>query len=183
MKDNFVEIERKFLIASFPDGLPLKGRFEVCQAYLSTEPEVRIRRGAAADGDAAYFLTVKSGGGLARREVELRIQEEQFRALADMVPYPFIKKEFRVYALPGGLDLECSLVDGGLDTGFMYAEVEFPSVEAAERFTPCFGYVREITHCSGYKMKNYWKRTRAETCPAPAPEMFAMNQAAKRETL
>ncbi len=160
MENTFMEIERKFLLSAFPEDLPLKGRFEVCQAYLSTEPEVRIRRRTAESGETAYFLTIKSGGGLARREVELSIQGEQFQALADMVPHPFIQKELRLYELPGGLELECSLVDRGSETEFMYAEVEFPSVKAAERFTPCFGYDREITRCPGSGMKHYWRRTR-----------------------
>lgn len=162
MENKFMEIERKFLLTSFPEGLLLKGRFQVCQAYLSTEPEVRIRRRTAEGGEEAYFLTVKSGAGLARREVELPIQAEQFRALADMVPHPFIQKELRLYELPGGLELECSLVDRGSETEFMYAEVEFPSVEAAESFAPCFGYEKEITRCPGSGMKHYWRRTRTE---------------------
>ena len=90
----------------------------------------------------------------------MSIRAEDFYALTEMVPYSFIKKEYRVYELPNGLQLECSLVDEGSSFAFMYAEVEFPSEEEAEAFAPCFDYVGEITQCADYKMKNYWKRTR-----------------------
>lgn len=83
------------------------------QAYLSLEPEVRIRRYVKDGLDAAYLLTIKSGDGLVRREVEFEISREQFYALAEMISAPFISKDFRVYQLPNGLELECSLVDGG----------------------------------------------------------------------
>lgn len=160
MPNQFTEIERKFLIESFPSNLPLKRQLNAYQAYLSTEPEVRIRRTEVAGKDMAYFLTVKSSGTLVRQEVEMSICAEHFYALADMVPHSFIKKKFCVYELPNGLQLECSSVDEGSSFEFMYAEVEFSSVEEAESFMPCFDYVAEITHCADYKMKNYWKRTR-----------------------
>lgn len=162
MNDRFTEIERKFLLKAFPDGLPLKRQLHAYQAYLSTDPEVRIRRSNIGGNDVAHYITVKSNGELVRREVEMPISGDDFYALADMVPYPFIKKEFRVYELPNGLELECSLVDAGLSTEFMYGEVEFPSEEDAENFVPCFDHVGEITHCTDYRMKNYWKRTRLE---------------------
>ena len=160
MSNQFMEIERKFLLESFPANLPLKKQLNTYQAYLSVEPEVRIRRTETDEKDVAYFLTIKSNGTLVRKEVEMIVCAENFYALAEMVPYSFIKKEYRVYELPNGLQLECSLVDGGSSCEFMYAEVEFPSVEEAERFAPCFDYVGEITQCADYKMKNYWKRTR-----------------------
>ena len=160
MQNSFTEIERKFLIDSFPEGLPLKGQYQVRQGYLSFDPEVRVRRRAAVGQEAACFLTIKSGSGLVRREVELEISQSHFDALARMIPQPFITKDFRVYQLPGGLALECSLVDKGMDSEFMYAEVEFPSVEAAVRFAPLPFFGREVTDDPAYRMKNYWKKTR-----------------------
>lgn len=55
MPNQFAEIERKFLLDSFPTDLPLKQQFEVYQAYLSIEPEVRIRRKEITD-DPAYKM-------------------------------------------------------------------------------------------------------------------------------
>lgn len=140
----------------------MKESFQVYQAYLSTNPEVRIRRNVADGEDFSYFIAIKSDGKLTRREVEIPISKDHFYALTDMIEQEFISKEFRIYELPNGLELECSLVDSGLSSEFMYAEVEFRSIEEAERFKPCFDYVGEITRCDDYKMKNYWRRTRGE---------------------
>ena len=161
MQSNFMEIERKFLINSFPTDLPLKEEFQVYQAYLSIDPEVRIRRNVVQGQDVAYFLAIKSGGKLVRQEVELHISKEQFYALAETVEHPFVLKDFRIYQLPDELELECSLVDKGQKTEFMYAEVEFPSVQAAESFEPLPCFTADVTKDSSYKMKNFWKRTRS----------------------
>lgn len=160
---SFTEIERKFLMDSLPTNLALKEEFQVYQAYLSIDPEVRIRRNVIGGRDWAYFIAVKSNGELVRREVEIPISKDYFYALAEMVAHPFITKDFRIYQLPNGLELECSHVDKGLNTEFMYAEVEFPSVQAAEDFVPLPNFTADVTSNSSYKMKNYWKRTRLST--------------------
>ena len=160
MQSGFTEIERKFLIDTFPDDLPLLHTQRVFQAYLSLEPEVRLRR-AEQDGQVtARSLTIKSGGGLVRREVRIDLSKEQFDALAELIPQPFISKDYRVYRLPGGLELECSLVDEGMDTAFLYAEIEFPSVEAAKAFPPLPLFKQEVTENPAYRMNRYWKETR-----------------------
>ena len=64
MSNQFIEIERKFLLESFPVKFPLKKQLTTYQAYLSTEPEVRIRRSEADGRDVAHFLTIKSNGTL-----------------------------------------------------------------------------------------------------------------------
>lgn len=160
MNNQFSEIERKFLIDSFPADLPLKSACQVYQAYLSFDPEVRIRRAVRDGRDVARSLTVKSDGGLVRREVRLELSKAQFDALSELIGRPFITKDYRVYQLPDGLELECSLVDQGMKSEFMYAEIEFPSVEAAEGFTPLPWFRREVTEDPVYRMKHYWQSTR-----------------------
>lgn len=160
MQNSFTEIERKFLIDAFPTDLPLKRQHQVYQAYLSLDPEVRIRRSAADGQDTAYFLTIKSGHGLVREEVELDLSKAHFYALANMIEHPFVTKEFRVYQLPGGLELECSLVDKGMRSEFMYAEVEFPDVDTAKSFVVLPFFKQEVTEDPAYRMKHYWKTTR-----------------------
>lgn len=160
MPNQFTEIERKFLIGSFPTDLPLKEEFQVYQAYLSIDPEVRIRRNEKDGKDTAYYLAIKSSGEMVRKEIEIPISKEHFYALAEMVTQPFITKDFRIYQLPNDLLLECSHVDKGCDTEFMYAEIEFPSVQDAENFQPLPNFTADVTNDSSYKMKNFWKATR-----------------------
>lgn len=160
MQNSFTEIERKFLIDSFPADLPLIRQHQVYQAYLSLDPEVRIRRNVKDGQDIAYFLTIKSGHGLVREEVELDISKAHFYALAKMIERPFVSKDFRVYQLPDGLELECSLVDKGTSSEFMYAEIEFPNVDAAKNFAVLPAFKKEITEDPAYRMRDHWKKTR-----------------------
>ncbi len=152
-----MEIERKFWLDRFPEGLPLVKRLQTWQGYLYTDPaEVRIRRSRVEDtGEEYYRLCIKSQGDLSRHEVETDLTREQFEELCLLLEpgKPLIHKDYRAYDLGGGLVLECSVVDDG---AFAYAEVEFDSEEAARAWTPpdCLG--RETTYESGFRMKKYW---------------------------
>ena len=75
MPNQFAEIERKFLLKSFPTDLPLKEEKAVYQAYLSIDPEVRIRRNVVDGRDATHFLAIKSNGDLVRQEVEIPLPQ------------------------------------------------------------------------------------------------------------
>lgn len=156
-----MEIERKFLIDRFPDVLPLISECEMHQLYISVMPTVRARSKKTSDGET-YRLTVKGSGELVREEIEIDISKEQFDGLCRVAEKEPIKKLLRCYALPDGLVLECSLVDEGTKTEFMYAEVEFESVEAAEKFDVPDFLGQEVTYDNSWKMNNYWKRTRLE---------------------
>lgn len=150
-----MEIERKFLISGFPEGLPLLGEAVLDQGYLCTDPVVRIRS-KEQDGRTTYRLCFKGEGRLVRQETEMDLTAEQFSELKNLLRAPMVRKQFRVYALPGGERLECSLVDGA----FYYAEVEFPTVEAAHAFNSPAFLGREVTEEEGFSMSDYWKTRR-----------------------
>ena len=61
-----MEIERKYLIDSLPEHLDDFPHKELEQAYLCTNPVVRVRR----EGEE-YVLTYKSGGLMVREEYNL----------------------------------------------------------------------------------------------------------------
>lgn len=71
-----MEIERKFLIKSLPDDLNHYPCDTLTQAYISTEPVIRVRQ-----KNTDYILTLKSAGLLAREEVEMPLSEESFAHL------------------------------------------------------------------------------------------------------
>lgn len=152
-----MEIERKFLLSKFPHTeLELLSYHEIEQGYLSVNPEVRIRHKNPCKPGNDCTLTIKSDGHLCREEIELELTLEQYKQLRAMISFQLITKLYQRYKLPDGLVAECSAVDLGLETSFMYAEVEFESKEQALQFEPpvCFG--PEITYDESYKMKNYW---------------------------
>lgn len=157
-----MEIERKFLIEKFPN-LPLKEGSVVEQGYLSDSPEVRFRRKMVIhDGydKCSHICCVKGDGDLTRPEVEFEIDEQTYLDVKRKIGLTFISKACSSYELPGGLLLECSLVDSSMPTKFMYAEVEFETEEQASAFIPPSFLGEEVTKDKSYKMKNYWKRTR-----------------------
>lgn len=156
------EIERKFLIDSFPDALPLRSECHMRQKYLSVMPTVRARSKKTKDKET-YRITIKGPGELCREEIEVSITKEQFEGLMRIAGKEPIKKHKKCYTLPDGNILECSLVDEGKETSFMYAEVEFRSVKEAEDFSPPEFLKKEVTYDNSYKMNNYWQKTRLKT--------------------
>ena len=136
------EIERKFLVATLPDSLDQLPHERIAQGYLSIDPsgaEVRLRR-------RGYhtLLTVKSGRGLARAEEELLIDGPRFERLWAGTSGRRIEKTRYRQPLGDGLTAEIDLFEGGL-AGFVMAEVEFPSLEAAAAFRPPSWLRPEVT--------------------------------------
>ncbi len=166
-----MEIERKWMVKGWPEGenrpeLPLKEEFAMRQGYISVRPTVRIREEALKGGRTAYILCFKSGGGLAREEIEREIDAGLFRDLeTKIIAKPLIPKIRRSYLLPDGFVLEVNHVDEGQPTEFWYAEVEYPTVEQARAWEPASvglaDYLNdEVTDQPGQSMGAYWEQTR-----------------------
>lgn len=161
-----MEIERKWMVNGWPEGLALKEEFAMRQGYISVRPTVRIREEALTGGKTRYVLCFKSGGGLAREEIERDIDPELFNELeTKIIGSPLIPKLRRSYLLPDGAVLEVNHVDEGQPTEFWYAEVEYPTVEAARSWQPAAvglaDYLSdEVTDQPGQSMGAYWEQTR-----------------------
>ncbi len=162
-----MEIERKWLTDGWPQGLEEQRRILMRQGYITTRPTVRIR--SEASGDVTEYVLCFKGAagpdGLAREEIETNIDLELFAKLEAFVGRPLIEKEQRRYALPGGLTLEVNQVDRGQPGEFFYAEVEFPTKEAALAWQPgeLGEYLSdEVTGKPGQSMAAYWTETRGE---------------------
>lgn len=158
-----MEIERRWLVDAWPSLTPVSVFF-MEQGYFLTHPAIRIRREALQGDDTAYVLCFKGGAGLVREEIEVAVDQDRYQRLKAMLGKPMIQKEQRRYPLPGGLTLEVNSVDPRLDTGFFYAEVEFPDEETALAWAPppeLAPYLsREVTGRPGESMAAYWARTR-----------------------
>ena len=162
---DLMEIERKWIVKGLPDAdLPLIKEQYMRQGYISVEPTVRIRLEQEKGKDAQYIICFKSKGKIARKEIEFPIEEAQFGQLEELIGCPLIEKTRYTYELGGGLELEVNSVEPETDTGYWYAEVEFPDIETAKNWTPP-SYLAEYLSCEvtekgGYSMGSYWIRTR-----------------------
>ena len=158
-----MEIERKWHMPHAPE-LPALTHTRISQSYLSLTPEVRIRKYEDLMHGAPnrYDLTIKSDGTLVRDEIIKDLSAEEYEALLRMTDgrAPVVK-DHRTYDYEGR-ELEFSVVDPERDTGFTYAEIEFPSIEAANAFTPPAWFGTETTEQRNFRMREYWRQTRLD---------------------
>jgi CYTH domain-containing protein len=138
------EIERKYRLARVPSelgpGSPLR------QAYVARDGDVEVR--VRSDG-VRHVITVKGGRGLERAEVETEISADDFAELWPLAGDRHLTKTRHRVDLGGGLVAEVDVYGGGLD-GLAAVEVEFPSREAAEAFTPPDWFGPEVTGEPGW---------------------------------
>ena len=163
-----MEIERKWLVAGWPEGAVPSHTYRMDQGYIALSPTVRIRR-EAEEGVVRHVLCFKGkadAAGLAREEIETEIAPDLFSRLEGLIGLPLIRKEQRRYPLEGGLVLEVNQVDQGEPGSFFYAEVEFPDEDSARAWGPPGAWAaylsRETTGQPGESMAAYWARTRPQ---------------------
>lgn len=134
------EIERKFVVDSRPDWLDEAPAEEIEQGYVALEPEVEVRLRRIG---AARRLTVKSGRGLSRGEVEIDLVPEQFEALWPLTEGRRVSKARHRHEVEAGT-IEIDVYRGDHD-GLIVAEIEFETVAASERFEPPAWLGPEVT--------------------------------------
>jgi adenylate cyclase len=160
-----LELERKWLVGQVPDEVWSTPADAIEQGYLAAETagsEVRLRRRAG-----RCFITVKSGSGVVRCELEVELSPEQFDALWPGTEGRRVEKSRRVVALPdrpGDLRVELDEYSGSL-AGLRVAEVEFPDEETARTFEPPGWFAAEVTDREEYRNRNLATRGR----PAAGP--------------
>ena len=145
-----MEIERKYLIEKeqLPKNLSDYPFHRIEQGYLCTSPVVRIRR-----QDDEYFLTYKSKGLMAREEYNLPLTKESYEHLIQKADGNIITK--KRYEIPdnSGHTIELDIFEG-VFSGTILAEVEFDSVEEAERYNPPAWFKEDVTMNKMYHNSN-----------------------------
>ena len=139
-----MEIERKYLIRELPEHLERYAYHEIEQAYLCTAPVVRIRR-----QDDRYILTYKSSGMMAHEEYNLPLSQEAYEHLKTKADGNVITKRRYLIPLDDILTIELDLFSGAFE-GMILAEVEFPTEEAANTFTPPDWFTEDVTFKKEY---------------------------------
>lgn len=144
-----MEIERKFTIKELPDLSNFSYK-KLTQAYLNTDPVIRIRR-----EDNDYFLTYKGKGLLAREEYNLPLNEESFHHLLPKADGLVISKTR--YLIPyESYTIELDVFEGDLAPLIM-AEVEFDSEDEAYAFIPPSWFDQDVTQDKRYHNSNLSK--------------------------
>lgn len=130
-----MEIEKKYLVKHLPSDLEKYESVEIEQAYLCTDPTLRIRRKGS-----KYIFTYKKRVDKSddkinvADEIESEIDFDSYMHLFKKADGNPIHKTR--YIIPyDGYNIELDVFHGGRE-GFCLAEVEFLSIEDSHDFTP-----------------------------------------------
>ena len=148
-----MEIERKYLVRELPGDLDSYPHTEIEQGYLCTSPTLRIRR----MGDV-FILTVKehivgSSTAIQNREEEFTMLRDSYERLKTKCDGNLVSKTRYRIPLADGLTAELDIFHGA-HQGLCIVEVEFPSVEAADTFTPPAWFGEDVSTDPRYR--NSW---------------------------
>lgn len=132
------ERERKFLVKKLPDLSKAKKK-EIIQKYLSSEPELRVRK----IGED-YIITKKGPGTHTRTEEEMAITEALFLFLEGNQPPMRIVKTRYYYPLEGDKLAEIDIYKEEFE-GFFSVEVEFENEADMRAFQPPEWFGMEVT--------------------------------------
>ena len=141
---NSIEIEKKYLLRHLPGSLENYPCHEIEQAYLCTNPVVRVRK-----EDETYYLTYKGKGMMMREEYNLPLNREAYAHLLAKADGNIISKTRYLIPLEDGLTAELDRFHSP-DSTLLMAEVEFSSEEQAEGFTPPDWFGEEVTRDRRY---------------------------------
>lgn len=134
-----MEIERKFTINKLPENLSQYTCLTLEQAYLNTDPVVRVRR-----QNDDFYLTYKGKGFLAREEANLPLNEEAYYHLREKADGLIISKKRYLIPYDDKLTIELDIFEGPL-APLVLAEVEFETIEEAKDFTPPAWFEKDVT--------------------------------------
>lgn len=148
-----MEIERKFLIRKLPENLKKYPSRTIEQAYLCTDPVVRIRR-----EDDEYYMTYKGSGLLAREETNLPLNQSAYEHLKAKADGNIISKtRYLIPDADGIHTIELDIFDKPF-APLVLAEVEFESLEAADDYRMPDWFMEDVTRQPAYHNSNMSKR-------------------------
>lgn len=144
-----MEIERKFTVKKLPENLDSYPCHLIEQAYLNTDPVIRVRR-----QDDEYYMTYKGKGLLMREEYNLPLNEASYYHLREKADGNIIsKKRYVIPIRDSSLCVELDIFDKPF-APLIIAEVEFPDKETAEAFAPLDWFDQDVTNDPAYHNSN-----------------------------
>lgn len=144
-----MEIERKFTVRKLPENLDSYPCHLIEQAYLNTDPVIRVRR-----QDDKFYMTYKGKGLLMREEYNLPLNEASYYHLREKADGNIIsKKRYIIPIKDSSLCVELDIFDKPF-APLIIAEVEFPDKETAEAFAPLDWFDQDVTNDPAYHNSN-----------------------------
>lgn len=144
-----MEIERKFTVKKLPENLDSYPCHLIEQAYLNTDPVIRVRR-----QDDEFYMTYKGKGLLMREEYNLPLNEASYYHLREKADGNIIsKKRYVIPIKDSSLCVELDIFDKPF-APLIIAEVEFPDKETAEAFAPLDWFDQDVTNDPAYHNSN-----------------------------
>ena len=140
-----MEIEIKYLVKKLPEGLSGMECHHIEQAYISTEPVIRIRR-----EDDLCYLTCKGKGMLEREECNIPMSPESYERLLKKTEGIIIVKDRYLVPLGDGHTAELDIFHGRHE-GLIIVEIEFESRAEAEAYTVPDWFGEDVTYNASYK--------------------------------
>lgn len=145
-----MEIERKYLVKQIPTDLSQYAVRIIEQAYLSTEPIVRVRR----DNDL-YELTYKSKGLITREEHNMPLTPDSYAHLLSKADGRIISKKRYMIPYKNHI-IELDVFEDTL-APLVLAEVEFDTIDDANSFTPPSWFGEDVSLKKDYHNSNLSK--------------------------
>lgn len=144
-----MEIERKYLVGTLPEGLQDCKHTDMEQCYLSSSPTLRIRK--AGDVFVFTFKRHRSNdvGAISNVEIEFPIPADKYKELREERMSGIVEKT-RYYIPLGNLTAELDIFHGEHE-GLKMVEVEFPTLEEAAVFVPPAWFGREVSEDKRYR--------------------------------
>ena len=143
-----MEIERKFTVNKLPDDLEKYAYHIIEQAYLTTEPAIRVRW-----EDDSYYMTYKGCGAddsaLSHAEYNLPLTKGAYDTLSSKADGNVIRKK-RILIPYGKHTIELDIFAEPFKP-LIIAEVEFESEDEAHDFTPPDWFDKDVTDKKEYR--------------------------------
>lgn len=158
--ENF-EIEKKYTVKNLPCGFEKNPCIIIEQAYLNTDPVVRVRR-----SNDKYTLTYKGSGLMARAEYNLPLDQASYQHLREKADGNVISKKRYVLPLEDprfqhsfkpnetlSLKIELDIFEPPF-APLVIAEIEFPDEQTANAFIPPEWFDEDVTFNPNYHNSN-----------------------------
>ena len=157
-----MEIERKYLVNFLPEGYDACPFHEIEQAYLCTEPVIRIRK-----EDEEYYLTYKSKGLLVGEEYNLELTGKAYAHLLEKADGMVLtKRRYRIPVEGTGFTAELDIFSGAYQ-GLMLVEVEFETKEEADEFQAPAWFGTDVTFSGEYQNSRLALQPDPKVIPVP----------------